>query len=201
LPIRYEWIERRTTLLQTNKQTYKQTYRITNMKTKIISKILLTLALAFVLGSAITYVHGDTQGNSASPVGPPDHFPVVTIRTVNASGFNGSIEDVTRGKIGVFVLSATPQIPLATTFVNFSVSGTAIPGVDYVPLVSPASIGPSPTANNLTTAVGFGVILVKTLPDPRASFARQAQSVVVTLEPGPGYAVGQPSSAKIVIEP
>ena len=106
------------------------------MKTKIISKILLTLALAFVLGSAITHVHGDTQGNSVSPVGPPDHFPVVTIHTVNASGipsssgFNGSIEVVTRGKIGVFVLSETPQIPLATTFVNFSVSGTAIPGVD-----------------------------------------------------------------------
>jgi hypothetical protein len=171
------------------------------MKTKIISKILLTLALAFVLGSATTHVHGDTQGNSVSPVGPPDHFPVVTIHTVNASGIpNSSGEVVTRGKIGVFVLSETPQIPLATTFVNFSVSGTAIPGVDYVPLVSPASIGsgPSPTA---TTAVGFGVILLKTLPDPRASFLRQAQSVVVTLEPGPGYAVGQPSSAKILIEP
>ena len=177
------------------------------MKTKIISKILLTLALAFVLGSTITHVNGDTQGNSPSPIGPPDHFPVVAIHTVNASGipsssgFNGSIEVVTRGKIGVFVLSETPQIPLATTFVNFKVSGTAIQGVDYVPLVSPASIGPSPTANNLTTAVGFGVILVKTLPDPRASVVRQAYSVVVTLEPGPGYTVGQPSSAEILIEP
>jgi hypothetical protein len=120
---------------------------------------------------------------------------------VNASVFNGNIEDVTRGKIGVFVLSAKPQIPLATTFVNFKVSGTAIPGVDYVPLVSPASIKPSPTANNLTTAVGFGVILVKTLPDPRASLVRQAYSVVVTLEPGPGYAVGKPSSAEILIQP
>jgi hypothetical protein len=183
-----------------NVVTNKQTYRINNMKTKIISKILLTLALAFVLGSTITHVNGDTQGNSPSPIGPPDHFPVVTIHTVNASGFNG-IEVVTRGKIGVFVLSETPQIPLATTFVNFKVSGTAIQGVDYVPLVSPASIGPSPTANNLTTAVGFGVILVKTLPDPRASVVRQAYSVVVTLEPGPGYTVGQPSSAEILIEP
>src|ERR1700730_5322214 len=180
---------------------------MTNMKTTIISKILLTLGLVLVLGSTITHVNGDTQGNSVSPIGPPEQFPVVTINTVNASGipnasgFNGSIEVVTRGKIGVFVLSETPQIPLATTFVNFKVSGTAIPGVDYVPLVSPASIGPSPTANNLTTAVGFGVILVKTLPDPRASVVREAYSVVVTLEPGPGYTVGQPSSAKILIEP
>jgi hypothetical protein len=172
------------------------------MKTKIISKILLTLALVFVLGNAITPLHGGTQPSSASVIGPPPpQFPVVTIHTVNASASTGSIEVVTRGQIGVFVLSETPQIPLATTFVNFSVSGTAIPGVDYVPLVSPASIRSSPTANNPTTAVGFGVILVKTLPDPRASFVAQAQSVVVTLEPGPGYTVGQPSSAKILIEP
>ena len=167
------------------------------MKTKIISKILLTLTLAFVLGSTVTHVNGDTQGDAISPIGPPDHFPVVAIHTVNASGipsatgFNGSIEVVPRGNTGVFVLSETPQIPLATTFVNFKVSGTAIPGVDYTVLVSPAFIGQS----------GFGAILVKTLPDPRASAVRQAQSVVVTLEPGPGYALGQPSSAKIIIEP
>src|SRR6478752_746529 len=181
----------------TNK--HKQTNRITNMKTKIISKILLTLGLVLV--------HGGTQPSSASVIGPPDQLPVVNINTVNvsglpnASGFSGSVEVVARGQIGVFVLSQKAQIPLATTFVNFKVSGTAIPGVDYVALVPPASIGPSPTVNNLTTAVGFGVILVKTLPDPRASVIRQAQSVVVTLEPGPGYTVGQPSSAEILIQP
>jgi hypothetical protein len=167
------------------------------MKTKIISKILLTLALVFVLGSAITHVHGATQPSSASVTGPPEQFPVVTIHTVNvsgvpnASGFNGSIEELTRGQTGVFVLSVNPKILLATTFVKFTVSGTAIPGVDYVPLVSPAFIGQS----------GFGTILVKTLPDLRASVVRQAYSVVVTLEPGPGYAVGQPSSAQILIKP
>jgi hypothetical protein len=110
---------------------------------------------------------------------------------LNAFGLNGSIEDVTRGQIGVFVLSEKPQTSLATTFVNFKVSGTAIPGVDYAPLVSPDFIAQS----------GFGVLLVKTLPDPRASVVRQAYSVVVTLEPGPGYAVGQPSSAQILIKP
>jgi len=129
------------------------------MKTKIISKILLTLALVFVLGSAITHVHGATQGSSPSVIAPPEQqFPVVTIN---------STDNVTRGQIGTFVLSVKPQILLATTFANFSVSGTAIPGVDYTPLVSPAFIGQS----------GFGVLLVKTLPDPRASFFRQAYSV------------------------
>ena len=172
------------------------------MKTKIISKLLFTLALVFVLGNGITPLHGATQPSSASPIDPPPpQFPVVTIHTVNASASTAGIELVTRGNIGTFVLSETPQIPLATTFVNFSVKGTAIPGVDYVPLVSPVSVGSSPTANDVTTAVGFGVILVKTLPDPRASAFRLAQSVVVTLEPGSGYTVGQPGSAEILIEP
>jgi hypothetical protein len=85
----------------------------------------------------------------------------------------------------------TRQSSVATTFVNFKVTGTAIPGVDYGPLVSPTFIGQS----------GFGAILVKTLPDPRAGVIAQAYSVVVTLEPGPGYAVGQPSSAKMLIAP
>ena len=52
----------------------------------------------------------------------------------------------------------------AGTYVNFKVSGTAIAGVDYVLLVSPAYIGRS----------GYGVIQVKTLPDQRASSFRQA---------------------------
>jgi hypothetical protein len=165
------------------------------MKTKTISKILLTLTLVFALGSAVTSAHGSTQQSSASVIGPPDlQFPVVTINSVTAvtaSGVTGSFGVVTRGQIGAFVLSVNPKILLATTFVNFKVSGTAIPGVDYTPLVSPAFIGQS----------GFGVILVKTLPDPRAGVIAQAQSVVVTLEPGPGYAAGQPSAAKILIAP
>jgi hypothetical protein len=141
------------------------------MNTKIIRKLLLSLGLVFVLGSAITQVYGEE-----------DKLPVITIH---------STDNVTRGKIGTFVLSVNPKILLATTFVKFSVSGTAIPGVDYTPLVTPAFIGQS----------GFGVLLVKTLPDPRASFFRQAYSVVITLEPGLGYAVGKPSSAQMFIKP
>ena len=160
------------------------------MKTKMINKILLTLTLVFVLGGAITHVDGETQENGASVIGPPaQQFPVVTIHNAITSGVNGGT--LARGQIGAFVLSATPQILFATTFVNFKVTGTAISGVDYTPIVSPAFIGQS----------GFGTILIKTLPDPRAGVIAQAYSVVVTLEPGPGYVVGQPSSAKILIAP
>ena len=140
------------------------------MKTKIISKILLSLGLVFVLGSAITQVHAGEQ------------LPVITIHSTG---------DVARGKTGSFVLDMKPAIMFGGTYVNFKVSGTAIPGVDYVALVSPAYIGQS----------GYGVISVATLPNPRGSFNRQAYSVVVTLEPGSGYALGAPSTAQMWIKP
>jgi hypothetical protein len=109
-------------------------------------------------------------------------FPIITIHSTG---------DVSRGKTGSFVLGMDPVLMFGGTYVNFSVSGTAIQGVDYVPIVSPAYIGQS----------GYGVVLVQTLPDRRGSSFHQAYSVVVTLNPGPGYAVGQPSSAQIMIKP
>jgi hypothetical protein len=137
--------------------------------------------LVFVLGSAITQVRGDSEA-----IQPPG--PAVTIHCT---------DNVTRGKTGSFVLDMrqptsseqgdNPYHP----YVNFSVSGTAIPGVDYVAIVSPAYIGQS----------GYGVILVKTLPNPRGPSSHQAYSVVVTLDPGLGYSVGQPSTATMWIEP
>jgi hypothetical protein len=147
------------------------------MKTKTISKVLVGLGLVFVLGSAITQVYG---GSPASSQG--EQMPVITIY---------STDNVIRGKTGSFVLDMKPSLMFGGTYVNFSISGTAIPGVDYVSLVSPAYVGQS----------GYGVILVQTLPDPRASPSHQAYSVVVTLEPGLGYAVGQPSSAQMMIKP
>jgi hypothetical protein len=149
---------------------------------EIIGKILVSLGLVFVLGSAIAQVHGGSAESSAYQTSSEDvKLPVITIHSTG---------DVKRGKTGSFVLNMNP-IVFGGIYVNFSVSGTAIPGVDYVPLVSPAHIGQS----------GYGVILVQTLPDPRASFIRQAYSVVVTLEPGAGYAVGEASSAQMMIKP
>ena len=97
------------------------------MRTKIISKLLLSLGLVFVLGSAITQVRGDEEKN-----------PVITIHSTG---------DVPGGKTGSFVLNMNPPLMLGGTYVNFSVSGTDIPGVDYVSLVSPAYIGQSGWGN------------------------------------------------------
>jgi hypothetical protein len=141
------------------------------MKTKIIGKILLSLGLMFVLVSAITQVHGD--------------IPAIPVVTIHSTG------NVTRGKIGSFVLEMKPAITFGGAYVNFSVSGTAVPGVDYVRPVSPTYVGSS----------GYGVILVETLPDPRGSSFRRGYDIVVTLEPGPGYALGEPKSAKMTIRP
>jgi len=138
------------------------------MKTRSISKILLSLALVLALGSTITQVYSEEA-----------KLPVITIHSTG---------DVTRTKTGSFVLNMNP-IVFGGMYVNFSVSGTAIPGVDYVPLVSPAHIGQS----------GYGVILVQTLPDRRVPL--ESYSVVVTLKPGPGYTVGQPNLAQMMIEP
>jgi len=154
----------------------KQERKANNMKPKIIS-IFLSLGLVLLLGSAITQVHGGT------PASPQDQqLPVITIHSTG---------DVTRGKTGLFVLNMNPPLILGGAYVNFSVSGTDLLGVDYVPLIYPAYIGQS----------GYGVILVQTLPDRRASSSRKAHSVVVTLEPGLAYALGEPKSAQMMIKP
>jgi hypothetical protein len=107
-----------------------------------------------------------------------------------------STDNVIRGKTGSFVLDMRTALDMKSAlmlggrYVNFKVSGTAIAGVDYELLVSPARIGKS----------GYGVIQVKTLPDRRGSSFRQALSVIVTLEPGAGYEVGAASSATMWIK-
>ena len=133
--------------------------------------------------SALAFALAPVTKAAPSPGGGPDPAPAVI--TVH------STDNVTRGKTGSFVLNMKPQLMLGGTYVNFSVSGTAIAGVDYVLLVSPAYIGRS----------GYGVILVKTLPDRRGLSSRQAYSVTVTLEPGAGYGIGAARSATMWIKP
>jgi hypothetical protein len=108
-------------------------------------------------------------------------LPVITVHSTG---------DILRGKTGSFVLEMKPALMFGGMYVNFSVGGTAIPGVDYVAFVSPAYIGQS----------GYAVMSFATLPDPRAGSSHQAYSVVVKLEPGLGYAVGIPTSAQMWIK-
>ena len=132
--------------------------------------MLLSLGLVFVLWSAITQVRGEDEN--------------LSVVSIHSTG------DVTRGQIGSFVLKMNPPLMFGGIQVNFSVSGTAAAGVDYIALVSPAYIGHS----------GYATLLVKTLADPRGS--SQAYSVIVTLKAGPGYTIdATSSSAKMMIKP
>jgi hypothetical protein len=110
-----------------------------------------------------------------------EQLPAITIHSTG---------NVLRGKTGSFVLEMKPVLAFNGMYVNFKVSGSAVAGVDYVALVTPAYIGQS----------GYATILVHTLADPRASSGRQAYSVVVTLEAGSGYTLGRPASAQLWIK-
>jgi hypothetical protein len=148
--------------------------------------IAIVFALAFALAPVTKAVPNPggiptiqpVNNEQASPEG--ENRPVITIHSAG---------NILRGKTGSFVLEMKPALAFGGMYVNFKVGGTAVAGVDYVSLISPTYIGQS----------GFGALLLKTLPDPRASSGAHAYTVVVTLEPGAGYAVGKPSSAKILI--
>jgi hypothetical protein len=158
------------------------------------------IALAFALAPIVQAVPSPDGGPTKKQTneGPsPDGGPTYLSSTANSEDDNlpvialHSTDNVIRGKTGSFVLSMKPALMLGGMYVNFKVSGTAIAGVDYVLLASPAHIGQS----------GYGVIQVKTLRDQRGSAFRQAYSVIVTLEPGAGYAVGKARSATMWIKP
>ena len=152
-----------------------------NNRNNVFTATLVVLAFAI---APVTKAARNPEGgpDPASSTLSANDAAVITVH---------STDNVTRGRIGSFVLAMKPTRMLGGTYVNFKVSGTAIAGVDYVLLVSPAYIGQS----------GFGVIQVKTLRDQRASSSRQAYSVIVTLEPGPGYGIGAARSATMWIKP
>ena len=124
----------------------------------------------------------------ANAPGVDQNLPMITIHIT---------DNVIRGKTGSFVLDMRSAVVTKSAltsggrYVNFKVSGTAIAGVDYVLLVSPAYIGQS----------GYGVIQVKTLHNQRGLSSTKAYSLTVTLEAGAGYAVGAPRSATMWIKP
>jgi hypothetical protein len=167
------------------------------MKNQNIVFIAIAFALAFALApvtQAAPNPGGIPTSTSAAneqpcPLGTAgcEQLPLISIHSAG---------NVLRGKTGSFVLEMKPALMFGAMFVNFKVSGTAVAGVDYVALISPAYIGQS----------GYATILVKTLRDPRGAASPQAYSVVVTLEPGAGYSLGSTGtgaarSATIWIEP
>jgi hypothetical protein len=157
--------------------------------------IAIAFALAFALAPIAQAVRPDGGPASGAvndrPVPQPlppanesvdgENLPAISIHSAG---------NILRGKTGTFILEMKPALMLGGMYANFSVSGTAVAGVDYTPFLSPAYIGQS----------GYAVISFATLPDPRAGALRQAYSVTVTLEAGFGYALGAQKSATIWIK-
>ena len=160
----------------------KQKRKLNKMKNQNTVFITIVSALAFALAPVTNAKQGPVKWPPPPTGAEAAESPVITIH---------STDNVTRGKIGSFVLDMKPALMFGGTYVNFKVSGTAIAGVDYVLLVSPAYIGQS----------GYGVIQVKTLHDQRGLSSHQAYSVTVTLDSGAGYAVGAARSATMWIKP
>jgi hypothetical protein len=123
----------------------------------------------------------DAASANTEAIPEGENRPIVTVH---------STDNVIRGKTGSFVLNMNPLM-FGGMYVNFTLSGSAVKGVDYVQPLFPAYIGQS----------GYGTILIHTLADRRGGSSRQAYSVVVTLEPGAGYALGIPSSSRMWIKP
>src|SRR5947209_9001396 len=124
------------------------------MKNRKLEFTTMVLVLAFTLAPIV--LAGPQPGggptrepanDSVSPEG--ENRPVVTIY---------STDNVTRGKTGSFVLDMKPAMAFGGLYVQYTVSGTAIPGVDYVAVVSTAYVGP----------LSFGLIATGTLNGPRA---------------------------------
>jgi len=172
-------------------------------RNKQLTAVLFVLALALApMVQAAPSPGGGPTRPPANEAPRPDGGPVSLLANDRVSANSEAIpeapmitihstDNVLRGKTGSFVLDMKPALMLGGMYVNFKVSGTAIAGLDYVALVSPAYIGQS----------GYAVIQVKTLPNPRGSFDRQSYSVVVTLEAGAGYTIGASSSATMWIKP
>jgi hypothetical protein len=126
--------------------------------------------------------NGAGENSEAQGGGLSSALPTVTIY---------STDNVIRGKIGTFVLRMKPTLMFGGTYANFSLSGTAAAGADYVTPVSPVYI----------SQTGYGVIQIQTLANLRGAADRQAYSVVVTLQAGAGYKVGKASQAVMWIKP
>ena len=125
------------------------------MKNQNIVSIAIAFAFAFAL-APITSAGNPANATAATASSTSPEAVTLPVITIHNAG------NVFRGKTGSFVLaklattSAITASGVSGTYVNFKVSGTAVAGVDYVPLVSPAYIGQS----------GYRVILVKTFPNP-----------------------------------
>jgi hypothetical protein len=143
--------------------------------------VILTLT-----GCGENYIVGNPSSDTISITdGPPPPPPVVTIQPADAI----ACEDT--GDPAAFAISRTGGPLLAPITVFFQVDGasTATEGVDYQSLQPHQATIPAGGAN-------FTTVVVQPISD---NLPEGSETVVLTLQSGPNYTVGNPSSATVSI--
>ena len=90
------------------------------------------------------------------------------------------------GDTGTFTITRSGKLNAIT--VNYTVSGTAIPGTDYVPL-----------SGSVTVPFGVNAVTVVVTPNSSAAASTVARTIILNLAAGSGYATAAPTSATVSI--
>src|SRR5262245_11989822 len=126
-----------------------------------------------------SFVGGPTSGGGGVII--LDGQPTVTVGAMSPNASEPSTN-------GSFVFTrAWPDVSYPLT-VNYSVAGIATSGVDYTALTGSVTIAANQT---MSSAVNVAVI--------DDSAIEGTETVIVTVEPGSGYVIGNPSSATVSI--
>ncbi|MDQ6630426.1 MAG: hypothetical protein M3Y82_01555 [Verrucomicrobiota bacterium] len=110
-----------------------------------------------------------------------------TLRGLRSANFEAlkpiAYENLRSGKINLYL----SEIPVSDVTVNYTISGTATNGVDYVTLPT------SRVITNGTTNVVISIVPINN------SLLDTNRTVILTIAPGGGYAIGSSSNATVTI--
>lgn len=144
--------------------------------------ILQSTARAFPTGTGLdctTTTCGAGIVNATSAVASAAGLPIVTVSATDASAAEAGPET------GTFTLTRIGTG--AALVVNYTLSGTATSGSDYTPVSGSVSFG-----------IGVPTATVTVTPIDDAVYDRD-ETVILTLSPAAGYAIGAPASATVTI--
>lgn len=140
-----------------------------------------------------TAAPGDYSG-SVAILGGADILATTTLQTQSFQISSPSISVVATTananefgpQAGIFTVSRSGAVNYDLV-VNYTIAGSAIPGVRY-----------SPLSGSLTILDGAATATVNVTPIPNDT-AEGNQTVLLTISPSPGYNVGAPSNATVTI--
>jgi hypothetical protein len=142
--------------------------------------------LSCIPGTAV--IQPAPPGNAYSPGFGGGGTPNYTVARTPNAGISVAPSSATDDSGTNLVYTATlDQAVTSGTSVNFSVSGTAIPGTDFTAVTSPVVIPAGQTTGTIT----FTPISHTTIEEDR--------TLTVTLRAGTGYTVAAPTSATAII--